>query len=306
MLMQPFSLINYTTLRAALALSAFALLLAACGTSLPAVDPAVAATSAALPSMISAPDGVTMRLVAAGPFTMGIAIPTSQRECRQWSPNFDCDIETFAHEEKPHTVTLGDFYIDEYEVTNRQYAACVAAKVCAAPPEEPSFHTTLYQNYYRDPQYANYPLVNSTWDEASAYCAWRGARLPSEAEWEKTARGVDGRIYPWGNEFAGQWANICDKSCQYSQSNPAFDDGYWYPAPVGSYPTGASPYGILDLAGNVSEWVADWYDPASPIHKIVRGGSWNDRAYTVRTSYRATWMPDTRSTSFGFRCAQTL
>jgi formylglycine-generating enzyme required for sulfatase activity len=161
-------------------------------------------------------------------------------------------------------------------------------------------------NYYSDPFYANYPLVESTWDEASAYCAWRGARLPSEAEWEKAARGNDGRIYPWGDVFVGERANSCDQSCPYSQSNPVFDDGYWYPAPVGSYPAGASPYGILDLAGNVSEWVADWYDLAAPTHKIVRGGSWYDRAYRLRTSYRASWMPDRRDYAVGFRCAQAL
>jgi formylglycine-generating enzyme required for sulfatase activity len=303
--MQACTLCTLTTLRAALALSVLALLLAACGTRQPAVDPAVAATSAALPQVIRAPDGVTMRLVAAGPFTMGVALSTSQRECRQWSPNFDCDDETFAHEERPHTVTLSDFYIDEHEVTNQQYAACVLARACAAPAEQPFFHLTLYQNYYRDPHHAAYPLVERTWDEASAYCAWRGARLPSEAEWEKAARGVDGRIYPWGDVFAGERANSCDRSCSYSQSNPAFDDGYWYPAPAGSYPAGASPYGVLDLAGNVSEWVADWYDPALPTHKLVRGGSWNDRAYRLRVSARATWMPDTRSNDLGFRCAQS-
>lgn len=301
-----FSRSNHTAPRAAIAFSALALLLTACGTRLPTVAPAVAATSAALPQAISAPDGATMRLVAAGPFIMGVEIATSQRECRQWSPNFDCDRETFAHEDTPRTATLGDFYLDEHEVTNQQYAACVAAGACAAPAAEPSFHRTLYQRYYSDPRYANYPLVESTWHEAGAYCAWRGARLPSEAEWEKAARGSDGRIYPWGDVFVGERANSCDKSCSYSQSNPAFDDGYWYPAPVGSYAAGSSPYGILDLAGNVSEWVADWYDPALPTHRIVRGGSWNDRAYQLRASYRASWLPDKRDNAIGFRCAQAV
>jgi formylglycine-generating enzyme required for sulfatase activity len=125
--------------------------------------------------------------------------------------------------------------MDVYEVTNALYKVCVEARVCL-PPQ--------YAAHFNDSKYANHPVVYVDWNMAKTYCEWRGARLPTEAEWEKAARGTDGRIYPWGKGNGKTFAN-------YGSSNISA---------VGSYEKGKSPYGMYDMAGNVSEWVADWYD----------------------------------------------
>jgi formylglycine-generating enzyme required for sulfatase activity len=168
----------------------------------------------------SAPPG--MLLVPAGEFIMG-------------SSDSDPDA---ADDEKPqHTVYLDAFYIDETEVTNAQYRACVEAGACNAPAD-----TTDYDHA----DYAQHPVVYVSWGDADAYCLWAGKRLPAEAEWEKAARGTDGRTYPWGEGID------CDHA-QYSECGGRT-------VPVGSKAKGASLYGALDMAGNVWEWVADWYD----------------------------------------------
>ena len=144
----------------------------------------------------------------------------------------------------------------------------------------------------------DHPVVQVSWFDAEAYCAWAGGSLPTEAQWEKAARGTDGRTYPWGSVFDGTWLNYCDASCEGGDT--AFDDGYRFTAPVGSYPAGASPYGALDMAGNVWEWTADWYDdgyyavspasnptgPDSGQYRVLRGGSWNHDRSGMRTAFR--------------------
>jgi formylglycine-generating enzyme required for sulfatase activity len=148
------------------------------------------------------------------------------------------------------------------------------------------------------------------------YCQWVGAQLPSEAQWEKAARGPERRIYPWGNEFDGTLSNHCDVNCEYDQREAAYDDGYARLAPVGSYPGGVSAYGVLDMAGNAWEWVVDWYheeyyasspreNPLGPDtgdSKAVRGGSWYTRSRGVRTANRFHSEPAPRYELLGFRC----
>ncbi|MDP3768234.1 MAG: formylglycine-generating enzyme family protein, partial [Dehalococcoidia bacterium] len=197
--------------------------------------------------------------------------------------------------EKPrHRVHLDAFSIDKYEVTNALYGRFIQATGRAAP------------SYWNDSKWngSSQPVVGVTWHDADAYCKWAGKRLPSEAEWEKAARGTDGRKYPWGDQWDVSKANA--------------DNELGKTAAVGSYPGGASPYGAQDMAGNVWEWVADWYDkdyykqspernprgPDSGQYRVLRGGSWHDAPYYLRTADRSSSAPDFRNYDLGFRCAR--
>jgi formylglycine-generating enzyme required for sulfatase activity len=213
-----------------------------------------------------------------------------------------------------HSVFLDMYWIDRTEVTNAQYAICVADSGACKPPA--NNYSLTRDSYYGNDQYAEYPVVFVSWEQATAYCAWSGRRLPTEAEWEYAARGPEPRIYPWGNSFDGTLVNYCDVNCQTAWKDNSFDDGYGDTAPVGKYPNGASMYGVLDMAGNVYEWVSDWYGPYSPdyqtnptgpvsgLEKIIRGGSWGDDPAHVRSSMRSPITIDNWLNFIGFRCAR--
>jgi formylglycine-generating enzyme required for sulfatase activity len=219
--------------------------------------------------------------------------------------NKEGDSKAMDNELPQFTIYLNAFWIDKTEVTNAMYASCVAAGSCRIPAWTNSATKPIY---YDDDLYADYPVIWVEWSQAWDYCHWAGKRLPTEAEWEKAARGTDGRIYPWGNQAP---------TCNLANSTIKYVGCVGDASKVGSFPAGASPYGALDMAGNVREWVEDYYRPNrssnSPAKKpaesapgkdrVVRGGSWLDNDQSVRAAYRAGVKPDLYDQFTGFRCA---
>ena len=210
---------------------------------------------------------------------------------------FQMGSETGQDNEKPvHTVAVDGFWLDRTEVTNAQYGKCVTAGKCY--PSQ--FAVSSYLNG------ATQPVAGMSWHAAVAYCEWAGGRLPTEAEWEYAARGPEGSKYPWGSNWQEKVANCNESICK---------DGYEYTAPVGSFPRGASWVGALDLAGNVWEWVADWYgdypsgrqvNPTGPQngdYRVLRGGSWVSNEEGVRGAQRYKYMPNNTYGNNGLRCA---
>ena len=205
-------------------------------------------------------------------------------------------------DERPaRKVTLKAFAIDRTEVTRDEYAACVAAKRCKAPQHQEEQKEQKEQKEKDDTAAADpkLPVTGVDWNDAQAYCKFAGARLPTEAEWEKAARGDDGREYPWGNDAdcaRGNWGS-------FEGEGPCADKNPGHPVAVGQYPSGASPYGVLDLGGNVWEWVADKYDE-DPKRRVVRGGSCCSYFVGPRAANRNAWAPQHRDADLGFRCAR--
>jgi formylglycine-generating enzyme required for sulfatase activity/tRNA A-37 threonylcarbamoyl transferase component Bud32 len=228
------------------------------------------------------------------------------------------DDEGERDERPSHPVQIDSFYIDETEVTNGQYAQCVAAGACNPPGNS---NPTTHPAYYGDAAYDDYPMVYINWYQASAFCNWRGGRLPTEAEWEKAASYDPNQAaafrYPWGDAFDGTKLNFCDANCPSNNRNNDFDDGHRDTAPVGTYPNGRSPLGVYDLSGNVMEWVDDWYDfrfyaespdinprgPADGQFKALRGGSWLSTQEQVSVTARGSFDPLVIQSNLGFRCA---
>ena len=263
-------------------------------------------------------DDMAMVYVSAGEFQMGsdyLARRAAQKLCQQYQTETAiaaCGADNFADEAHVHPVVLDGFWLDRTEVTNGQYERCVEAGGCTPPVERGSYTRS---SYYGDDAYRDYPVIWVTQQQAADYCAWAGARLPTEAEWEYAARGPEGRLFPWGDAFDGQRLNYCDANCTLGPNDPTFDDGYADTAPVGSFPAGASWCGALDMAGNVREWVADWYGPdpaerqetptgpAAGELRVPRGGSWLDAPHGARTAQRGGSAPDYARYKEGFRCA---
>jgi len=231
-------------------------------------------------TFVSKVDGITLLFVPAGEFLMGSIASNNQ---------------AYPNEKPQHSVFLDAFWIDRTEVTNAMYQLCVQTGACQSPG-----NTT----YYGSSQYDNYPVVNVSWNDAKAYCGWAGGRLPSEAQWEKAARGTDGRTYPWGEGLGCEKANYSGCVGQM--------------VAVGSYPDGASPYGALDMAGNEWEWVADWFSetyysssppsnpqgPESGKLRVLKGGSYLDEARNFRAAVRNSFNPDVQIDHGSFRCAR--
>lgn len=244
----------------------------------------IEATLTVLPDYMVDEQGVPMAYVPAGVFVMG-------------------NDRGQPDEQPVHSVYVDAFYIDKYEVTNRYYDACVKAKVCQ-PVKKKSSATR--SNYYDHRRYIRFPVIFVDWNMAQTYCEWRGARLPTEAEWEKAARGGTNVIYPWGGDPDCNLANY--GGCLGDTSSGTI------------YDLGQSRYGVYNMAGNVWEWVSDWYaaDYYRPTHqdnpqgpdtgdeKVLRGGSWKDNSAEMRSVNRESRPPSYASNTIGFRCAKDV
>ncbi len=289
--------------------------------------------------------GGDMTLIPAGEFMMG----SNKTDDAGLQKEYGFVNPLYVDEHPPHKIILPAFMMDKYEITNAQYKTFIQQTKAPEPPAwiqngynvraEKLRGATLEnlrwvaRDYFRidkDPGIMTretlltelekiqalrdtLPVTGVTWDDAYSYCKWVGKRLPTEAEWEKAARGPQGHEYPWGAQWDAKKANTGVANLESGASNEAT-------APIGSYPNDISDYGAYDMAGNVSEWVADWYQPYpgatykhqafGEIHKVIRGGGAGDGHYALssfyRTARRAHAEPSTISTDVGFRCAQSI
>ena len=263
-------------------------------------------------------DNATMIRIPAGEFLMGSAEGVGNDD-----------------EHPQHTVNLDTYWIDQHEVTNRQFARFVAATGYRTRAEVQGSSGMLVGRAWQQVTSADWqhprgpdsgiaekmdhPVVHINWEDAGAYCAWVGGRLPTEAEWEKAARGPNGHQYPWGDVVTGERLNFCDRKCEYHWRDSAEDDGYAHTAPVASFPDGASIYGVVDMSGNVWEWVSDWYqhdyysgspsdNPGGPTEgetRVLRGGSWAGNRWGLRATFRGSGEEALINFgSIGFRCVK--
>ncbi len=241
-----------------------------------------------LRAMVSTPDN-TRKVVQT---EIQIDAPPNIRTVHIPAGDFSMGSDANSGVEGPvHSVAVGDFWIMRNEVTNRQYAQCVKAGVCSAPQNG---------ERWRDPAFADHPVAGVSWEQANTFAAWVGGRLPTEAEWEKACRGTDGRIYPWGNVAA-----------THEVAN--YDNVLADTVPVGSYSGSASPYGVLDMSGNVWEWTSSLYadypyvaddgreDSSATGRRVARGGSYYYTHYQLTCSFRAPMEPDDANTQMGMR-----
>ncbi len=269
-------------------------------------------------SKIRAADGMLMVYVPEGEFIMGRDTYESLQICDKFYWDV-CDRDLFINEEPSHTVYLDGYWIDQTEVTNAMFAQFLNKEGNLLEAgytwlDAGSEFVVIHRSgttWNADSGYSDHPVVQVTWYGAQAYCIWAGARLPTEAEWEKAARGTESRTFPWG-----EGDPLCSLANFRNIEGQCFDGTT---SSVGSFPAGASPYGVVDLAGNVWEWVADWYDedyyasspdrnptgPSSGGDRVLRGGSWGNSRYELRSTMRHKYEPTFSSSFFGFRCVQS-
>jgi formylglycine-generating enzyme required for sulfatase activity len=310
----------------------FAVILSACGgqTQTPTIDstvtPAPSSTSLPTRSAVETPTQTGQASLSTAVPTQGLAnlrVSTIDGMPQVYIPagTFHMggfDIRAAPDEFPAHDVTLDAYWMDQLEVTNAMYQSCVSAGACTLPQ---NFGTARKADYFYNPEFKDYPVVYVTWGQAKAYCEWADRRLPTEAEWERAARGDDMRTFPWGED---------KPDYRFANFNMLVTDT----SRVGSYPMGASPFGVLDMAGNVAEWTNDFYShsfyasavemlnptgPASSSNwmRVVRGGSLGDAEINIRVSKRSSvrgsvlnaihgsdaYLGDF-SPRIGFRCAQ--
>lgn len=257
-------------------------------------------------TLYSEKDGMTLVYVPAGSFSMGISANEAFTICQKYRS--DCTIGAYFDGEPVHTVDLSAFWIDQTEVTNKMYAACMNDEGICLPPVNTSSSTRSV--YYGNPEYDDYPVVHVNWDMAKKYCEWAGRRLPTEAEWEKAAHGTVGQLYPWGGDEPNESLS------NFNNGNEDIDDT----SRVKSFENGKSPYGVYNMAGNVWEWVNDWYGetyyqnspfsnpqgPESGSLRVYRGGSWINSADFMISAIRGGYPPLTNDkNNLGFRCAKS-
>ena len=279
------------------------------------ITPTMAPTLGVGSRLLNTADGAEMVYIPAGTFVMGSESSAAQKD-----------------EQPQREIFLDSYWIYQNPVTNQQFTVFV---------EMTGYKTTaeyigkswIFENgsrqvtgaYWLAPEGGNsgvmgrldHPVVHISYDDAVSYCEWAGGRLPTEAEWEKAARGETGHTYPWGDApVTGEKANFCDRGCPMDYADRAMDDGFARTSPVGRFMSGKSVYGAQDMVGNVWEWVADWYgrnyyasgstdNPAGPAdgeYRVIRGGSWVSSAKYLRASYRNWSDPDDTSNDHGFRC----
>jgi formylglycine-generating enzyme required for sulfatase activity len=276
-------------------------------------------------------DGGVYVFVPAGEFLMGTDAQQHLEICEQF--NRECHFIR-ENETPAHIVYLDAFWIGQYEVTNQQFSDFLNERGNQSEGGRNWLNTSIAIAYIHqsggewqaDPGYSDHPVVGVSWYGAAAYCQWVGGQLPTEAQWEKAARGgLEGQILPWGNEVIVGQANFCDEGCTIcveeciNGSVEVFsNDGFEQAAPVGSFaPNG---YGLYDMAGNVSEWVADWYSfgyysnspyenpqgPEDGISRIIRGGTWGDSALSLRVALRGSHLPVLQFNAVGFRCVLSM
>ncbi|HRI64337.1 MAG TPA: SUMF1/EgtB/PvdO family nonheme iron enzyme [Polyangium sp.] len=291
------------------------------GPPAPAQPSSEASTSAGI-VVLQAPSSDAV-LIREGTFTMGLSgadIEAARFLCLGEPMAETCADTRFIEEYPDHEVFLSEYWIDRTEVTVGQYRRCVAAGHCLEAP---------YASGAARFEQPNFPVVMVSWYDATNYCTWAGGRLPTEAEWERAARGIKGRRFPWGNTYNAALTNhgktlgeLMHNRYQWliadSTNLPDDTDGFLELAPVASFPEGRTPDGIQDLAGNVEEWVSDYFQPQYPegslvnphgpvqgLGRVIRGGGYMHGRHQLRTTARKLDLPTMRAPWRGFRCARS-